>query len=695
MAGLTSRLRRHSPAALVAALAVVLLTWPLAARLTTALPNAGGDGLENVWNVWWARQALLLQPSNVFWASSLYHPGGTSLLFHALGLAAAPIAIPLQAILDPTTALNLTFVLLLWLTAMTTYLLAWELVRLRAAALLAGIMVALAPAHLYHLLLGQINLTAFFPVPFILFAQQRALRRRQWRWLIAATLGIVVCALADWQYLVQAGLLGGLLLLATLWQQRRRPIRLRQALVWGAGPFLLGGLLLLPLVLAMIADLRANEGYAVRPEWQIILRSTDLAALITPSPYHPLWGATSQALHDRYYPRVPLAGGVASLSLVALTLAATTLLRHRPLARRWWLLLLIGTTLALGPFLHLAGQTLAVPMPYQLTRLIPYMDVMRVPAVYLKWAVLALAILTALGLRGLLARWGRRGLGRPIALVVSGLIIFEGLAVPLQLPDRPVITACYRQLAADPGQGAVLDLPLIDANQPMYFQTLHRRPIIGGDLSRDNPYPFLNRAPIVGHLAHLRGRYPQDIFIGDTPAERRSVLAGWEIGWIVLRTIDAEGELPRYESMINQLFADVGPVCSDELTRLYRVEPGPAVVMLGDGWRPLERLGDGAGFRWLDGEGSLLVGTPTAGPATLEVTGWAFRRPRTVELLVGETSLGQVSIPTGRETIQTIITLPAGRSLVRLRPVEPAERADGADTRQLSVAVTHLALRSH
>ena len=54
-----SPLRRHIQV-LGGYLALALaLTWPTAANFASAIPGDGFDGLQNYWNLWWVRRALL------------------------------------------------------------------------------------------------------------------------------------------------------------------------------------------------------------------------------------------------------------------------------------------------------------------------------------------------------------------------------------------------------------------------------------------------------------------------------------------------------------------------------------------------------------------------------------------------------------------------------------------------------------
>jgi hypothetical protein len=697
-----TQLARHTPAVVLSLAAVLLLTWPMATQLTTALPYASGDGLENAWNIWWAKEALVVRRVWPFWTAMLYQPHGTSLLFHALGLAAAPVAIPLQLMVDPPTALVVTLLALLWLTALTTYWLVWDIVHHRAAALVAGLFVALAPAHLYHLHMGQLNLTALYPVPLILVGVRRAQRRRQWRWVALGALGVVLCALADWQYLVVALLLAGVLVLAEAWQRRRHPAAARAYVIWGGLPLAAGLALLLPLVVAMAADLRGADDYATRPLWQAERRSVDLAALLTPNPFHPLWGTTAWHLYEQYHPLTNQAGerlpgrptlvnvSVASLSVVALALAAIALWR-RPRPWPWLMVLGLATLMALGPTLHVYGISTDIALPYTSFWSLPYMNISRTPAVFMKVGLLALGVLLAFGLRRLTARLGRQRFGQLALLGATGLLVVENLAAPLDLPTRPAASSCYQVLASDLRPGAVLDLPVANADEPMYFQILHGRPIFGGDLSRDNPYPLLFETPVLTQLARADRRVPQDIYLGAPGPDRQAHLAGWGVSWLMVRRQEQRGQ--EFERALTSQLGPMEPVCADDLGLLYHLEPRPTVLTLDGGWHDLEQDRTAGAFRWLGDAARLTAAMPAAGPATLRLSAWAHQQPRTIEVWVNDERQARLTVPTGAPVaLSSVLRLPAGSSTLELRASPSATVGGPNDPRPLTVAIAGLSL---
>ena len=104
------RIGRWGVALLVYVLLTIGMTWPLATRWTTDLPGtAHKDGLEdvyqNVWNLWWMKQALL-RPTNPFVTDRLFYPEHPSLYYHTLSPINTLLAAPVTALWGPIAAFN-------------------------------------------------------------------------------------------------------------------------------------------------------------------------------------------------------------------------------------------------------------------------------------------------------------------------------------------------------------------------------------------------------------------------------------------------------------------------------------------------------------------------------------------------------------------------------------------------------------
>ena len=63
----------------------------------------------------------------------------------------------------------------------------------------------------------------------------------------------------------------------------------------------------------------------------------------------------------------------------------------------------------------------------------------------------------------------------------------------------------YAKIASEPGRFALLELPIRPMGDYMAYQTIHGKPIIGGYLSRQPPYPLLTQVPALRYLLEETG----------------------------------------------------------------------------------------------------------------------------------------------------------------------------------------------
>jgi hypothetical protein len=162
---------------------------------------------------------------------------------------------------------------------------------------------------------------------------------------------------------------------------------------------------------------------------------------------------------------------------------------------------------------------------------------------------------------------------------------------------------------------------------------------------------------------------------------------------------DAEDGPPPNEALmrrrVQQLLGVAGPNWEDEVGALYRVPvaaPTP-VLALGEGWHAVEPWAGGR-MRWMTAEGHIRLDRAVDRPITLTFTAWSFRRPRVVEVLLGDRPLTTVTVSPDPKPYA--IDLPPGASpaLIAFRATDgadtPASLGLGADPRPLSIAVADL-----
>jgi hypothetical protein len=230
------------------------------------------------------------------------------------------------------------------------------------------------------------------------------------------------------------------------------------------------------------------------------LRRSLLTALLLLAALAWLWGdvltlTDPEDLADLPY-RLAAWGWTAPALLLAVFLGAWLLLRLSwrrrlgplfpagPDPRQQWLR---GIALS-----GLACFALTFPVVYvPLTRIVPGLDGMRVPARFYAFVSLAIALFAARGIDALLdrLRWlraPRRGLAGAAACILA-------VALAIELAPRPVnwvpllreedFPPVYEWIAHQPDVRAVLELPIRRnwrENAAMYYSTLHWKPIANG-----------------------------------------------------------------------------------------------------------------------------------------------------------------------------------------------------------------------
>ncbi len=304
-----------------------------------------------------------------------------------------------------------------------------------------------------------------------------------------------------------------------------------------------GAIVIGPILYALVLRAMSGELVAVGVPWRSSAPGVDLLSFILPNPNHPL---APRALVG-WLSQQP--GGyvenVTSVSLVALATIAATWWRfgERP-NRTWFAIGLAAVSLAVGPFLRIAGLNTLLPTPWTFMRFVPVIGEARMPGRISIVVALAAGVLFA----SALAAWTRR---RPAARVRTLTIVAIALTCELWSAPRPLygtaIPDVFRTIAADRRAVSVLELPFglkdglntIGAFNPasLYWQTLHGKPLLGGYLSRisDATRERYEAMPIPRALLALsEGRPISDDDKARAQQSASAFLAQARIGYVVI-----------------------------------------------------------------------------------------------------------------------------------------------------------------
>ena len=472
---------------LAIAAASTWLTWPLVSRLAHSL-NQSPDSLLNVWALGWNFHALSQNPLTLFQAN-IFAPRPDTLAYseHLFGitLLVAPVyVLTKNLVLANNVAIFLSF----WLTGAGMFLLVRRLTGSRWAGCVAGIALLAMPYRFQHL--PQVQLLSFQWMGFALWALARFLDRARFVDGAALALFVLWQVLSCNYYAVDTAVLFSVfaLVLAAIgraWLDRRRVIGL-----------LLGAAFVSACALPFVAPyqrVRDEQGFFRRIEdvQHFSARPIDYAR---PSAYNraPHW----DVLPRRYISERVLFPGFAAIALAGFGVALGWRGRKadgsngRPSITRIFTIgaiavAIVGAVLSFGPEIRLTDEaTLSTPYRW-LYRYIPGFNGIRVPARHAVMAFVAIAMLAGLGTSRILAASPRRHVaGALIALAL--LFDVQTYSTERAFPTAPAIPPVYEWLSDQPGDGAVLVLPIHDADAiteeawPMYYSTLHFKPLVNG-----------------------------------------------------------------------------------------------------------------------------------------------------------------------------------------------------------------------
>lgn len=592
------------------------MTWPVSLNLTTAIPGDGFDGWQNYWNLWSVKQTLLVDGSNPYFTDYLYAPTGVSLLFHTLNILNGLWTLPVQLNFGLAIAYNSVVFLSFILAGYGGYLLSlYTLSRLgygsnvRLAAFVGGLIFTMSPFHFAHLL-GHMQVFSMIWPPFYILWLLKLLEPTTghyhvWRNISLATLFLILTTLVALYHTLYLLIFTSLTLLWTVWQRRHHPPQCWAMFGKGLGVMIMFTIFMAPLLIALIQQ-ASNRPDLETGLSQNIALSADLLAFITPSEMHPLWGEWATRIANNFTSTTSERLIFVGFTPLAIALFAIFTLRSVAIVRFWGLIGLTFFVLAIGPFLHIYGQPVTIgdwpiPMPYMLLyHVIPFLDLTRSLSRYSLILMLALGVLTAIGLAHLQTRPAKKSSsGWLITIGAIGLICFEFLPIPY--PLSPIqMPQFYQELAADKADYTIAVLPMNwDRPEPLLHQTVHQKRLLTAYTSRNNPLELAWRTPIFQQWRTLQ----PDIINQPLADIAPTIFYDFNVRYVVLDYWQMPPNSPdrtETERWVQAALPNVQPIYDDGRLKVYQTPAKTATMpylSLGNGWSQLTE--NGSSGRWL------------------------------------------------------------------------------------------------
>jgi hypothetical protein len=453
-----------------------LLTFPQLHQFSTHYFTDEGDGLGNIWNLWWTNKAITELHQSPWHTTFLYYPYGTSLLPHTLNPFNGVLAIVLLRVMSQVQAHNFIVVFTFVVSGVTAFFLAREFTKSLVACLLAGFIFTFSEYH-FSQAQGHLNLLSMEWIPLFVLCWYRLITRPRVVTGVLAAGVLFLVLLCDYYYFLYCVLVG---LLIFIWQWIRSRdwfFFLRSKYPRALGAFLLVTLITSgPLVISLLVLLVRDPPLGAHDPAEF---SLDLLGLFIPGRQWRFSALTSfywSGLNDTVEKSVHLGFAVFAV-LVYVWIRRKKL--HEAVGL-WFLVFLVFALLALGPALHIAGHETRFPlMPYTVVaKVIPGVSLGGMPVRMVSIAILAASVLSAIGFASLLRGERRSAVFVAILLVV---LVFEYLPGPVPARENP-LPDFVRELKKLP-PGAVYDVR--DSKfHALYYQTVHQRPMAFGYIAR-------------------------------------------------------------------------------------------------------------------------------------------------------------------------------------------------------------------
>lgn len=456
--------------------AFTIMTWPALGQFSTHFFTDAGDGLQNVWNLWWTNRAVHAGQSPWF-TNMLHFPHGTTLVAHTLAPHNGFLAVVLTPFFSLLQIHNGIVVFCFVASGLTAFWLAWYVTRRYVGSLIAGYIFTFSSFHFAHAE-GHLNLISCQWIPLFLLAWCVFLDTPSVLGALGAAGALFLVELCDYYYFFFCVLSGALVLAWYAVRTQGWNGVSRRRLVAGFATYTAASLALCGPLAWRLVRLWASD--PLEGAHDATLFSMDLLAPLIPGGHwryaaitRPFWEHLRGSIHE-----TSVHWGLSAIILMAVGWRSRGK-AHLPQLSLWGALLLFFSAMALGPQLYAWGQPLGLPGPFAaLERLIPPLRMAGCPVRMCVLVFLCLGILAGAGFARLWA-------GRPyVAFLLLVCLVFEYLPTPIPQTGGQM-PAYVARLSALPKNYGMFDADhALGYTGGLYYQTVHEIPMVHGYISR-------------------------------------------------------------------------------------------------------------------------------------------------------------------------------------------------------------------
>ncbi len=460
------------------AVITLLLFSPILSKFSNHLIGPLEDNVRYMWNMWWAERVLIDGTGSLTFTKMIFYPEGVSLYFNDYSWYNLIWSLLLRSVLTPAATYNVLILHSFVLAGLGAFWLVRYITRDSIAGVVAGLLYAFGSAHVAHSL-HHMNIASIQFIPLFILFFIKSMRDNRKRDLVLAALFFLLSALCSWTFLLLNTFVVILAYVYLAYRSRKRwlPQVVGKSIIIVGTPIVILSPWLAPMVWLGLTSSGSvgggHSGYVV-----------DLMGFVIPTAYHWLnsWDIVA-FINQSYWGNAWESAGYLGLGSIAIVLVAGR--RVWRTAGVWTCAVIAFSVMAMGTYVHVAGEKLPIVLPYSPLKNLPPFDTLRAPGRYAIYAQLFWVVIVGFAVRQLVAS-ARSQRTRLLRLGMIGLLLIaDHFTIRTESTDVTVPTAYHHLEPANETYG-ILDLPggWTQSGLYMMYQTSHEIPIVQGTIPR-------------------------------------------------------------------------------------------------------------------------------------------------------------------------------------------------------------------
>lgn len=707
---LKSHFKEHAGVLALYTLLTFILTYPAIFKIGKCIPG-GGDAFQWIRILWYTPIAIF-NPN----LTKLTHD---YLIFYPNGIPVSPFqsafnqaaAYLLSSVVELDVAYTMLCLFSFVFGAYGTYLLVNYLLDDKLPSFIAGIVFAFSPYHFAHLL-GHFGAVSIEWIPFCALYLMKMFREGGVKNSLFAGIFFILVAMSDLQYMMFMGIFVMLLffyeIYISLTDDNNNNYKNSFLIIFKK--YFLFGIVsligLIPLTMENILTATSDNNFLKLDPSEAVMYSTDLLSFFIPSVLHPIFSNLVTDINSNFSGNYAENTTFIGYTVLLLSIFAICKIKGNKYVKFWSISALFFSLMSLGPLLHINGNTsftvfnTTIPLPYvALYHSIPFLNNCRTVGRFFVIASLSFSVLTGFGISELFK--SIKSHKKMVAVIISGLIIFEYLAIPFPVTsvNKPEF---YDEISQDKNNYALLEIPstlVYEAGSSIsYYQTIHGKPVVGGWAARfpSTARDFELNTPVIRELTYLRS-FTTDILNQDVNQIGTSVLNYYNIPYVILHTnYMNKRQVNSVETFIQKTLNAERTVYENDSLIVYHInkEPVKSFMSLKDNWYKIEKQ-NGVPTRWISNNATLLIYSNEKVDKKLTLRLRSHHNSKKVKVLFENYSL-EKTIPTNFIDIEVPLSLEKGENIITFSTEDkcfsPAQIGKSKDDREISFAIQNITL---